>query len=143
MKKFLINLFRFLRNGLSPARRYRYIRLSPIIFGKVFIFDKVEKKLLKVYAKTSSDLYTIDAILVNEEYKFQKYKTWGKYFTGDRPITFVDVGANIGIASFYMMNEFKKISTISALRILLKMCWRGIMVRSLPMVKLVQERPIQ
>ena len=112
MKKFLINLFRFLRNGLSPARRYRYIRLSPIIFGKVFIFDKVEKKLLKVYAKTSSDLYTIDAILVNEEYKFQKYKTWGKYFTGDRPITFVDVGANIGIASFYMMNEFKKISTI-------------------------------
>ena len=72
MKKFCLFLYFFFRNIF--LKRYRFIRLNPNYFGKVFFYDKIKKNLLTVFCQGKIDSNTANEVFTNNCYDLRFLK---------------------------------------------------------------------
>ena len=118
MRSFLVFLINFSKALILKNRRY--IRLTPIIFGKIFLFDKKKNVLFSLYSNNKIDTITIDQIYTYHDYDLtflnrysDIYNRYKEIFKIHKKPLIIDCGANIGVSSKYFAEEFLESKVIA------------------------------
>lgn len=116
------NLVNFILNfGWSVFRRNRqYIRLTPIIAGLVFLYDKRLRTIVKLKVRNAIDLRTLDQVFTRSDYDLKFLRRYelliDEYYTntlkaGKTPLI-LDLGANVGYSALYFSRIFPKADVV-------------------------------
>ncbi len=94
-------------------------RLFSLFLKKVFIFDKLNKKLFVQYIRNKFDILTVFEIYAEENYSLKKYEiskkimtNFEKNFRKNLKPLIIDCGSNIGSSTEYFYRIFKNSKVI-------------------------------
>ena len=117
---FFYDILTILRN-LRTDKNFIVIlpRLFSLFLKKVFIFDKLNKKLFVQYIRNKFDILTVFEIYAEENYSLKKYEISKKIMTNFeinsrknlKPLI-IDCGSNIGSSTEYFYRIFKNSKVI-------------------------------
>jgi len=118
MKNFFLFLYFFFRNLF--IKRFKYIRLTPNYFGKIYYYDKIKKKVFQIFCQGKIDSNTANEIFTNHCYDLSFLKRFHelkkKYHSiiknGYTPLI-IDCGSNIGLSTRYFAELFEEAKIIS------------------------------
>lgn len=95
------------------SRSKRFIRINFKKKGKIFFYDKINKKFFYVWSRHKVDSSTIDQIFTHHEYDFTKISRFHNIrnlyqnnISNGHKNLILDCGSNIGCSSIYFNIEF-------------------------------------
>ena len=111
----------FLRIPVSLFRaRCRFVRISPNRAGKIYFFDKKNRRIFHIVARDAVDSNTADQIYKSHDYDLtfllrydELQAKYDKIIQDGQVPLIVDCGANIGLAARYFAEEFAKAQVVA------------------------------
>ena len=118
MKEMIIFAIRTLRAILR--KRTRYVRISPFKKGRIYFYDKIERKFFGVFVRESIDSRTADQVFTQNDYDLSFLKRYdelmGKYksiLSQNKVPLIIDCGANIGLSAIHFATTFPQSMVIA------------------------------
>lgn len=118
MKHYIKFLIKFILSIILKS--YRFIRLSPNVYGSIFFFDKKKKEIFRVYSRERMDSITADEIFTNHCYDLSFLTRYDelikKYFSiikSNKIPLIIDCGSNIGLSARYFAEFFPKAKIVA------------------------------
>ncbi len=117
--KYLLSVFLRIPASLFRAR-CRFVRISPNRTGKIYFYDKKNRRIFHVMARDAVDSNTADQIYKNHDYDLtfllrydELQEKYDKIVKDGHVPLIVDCGANIGLAARYFAEEFARARVVA------------------------------
>ena len=116
----IYDILTFIRN-LNKDKNFIIIfpRLITKFFGKILIYDKINKNYFIQNTRNKFDVLTVFEIFAQESYNLNKLKQWeiiykkySQLIAEEKKPLYIDLGSNIGSSCEYFSRVFKNIYSI-------------------------------